>query len=85
MSTEEDDRPRRGRPRPQDSIDRDRKILELLTEQGPQTRNDVSDSLRISRSLAYLALARLRGKGQIKCCLRDGVVVWSTEVENPCP
>ena len=36
----------RGRPRPQETIDRDRRILEHLKESGPLTRNQIADAIR---------------------------------------
>lgn len=81
-----DDKPRRGRPRPEDTIKRDQKIVDLLAEDGPLTRNTISDRLGISHTLAYLALDRLRKNNRVKRCLQqDGSSVWSTEVEAPCP
>jgi predicted ArsR family transcriptional regulator len=80
------DRPRRGRPRPEDAIERDDRIRELLTEYGPQTRNDIADALGITHSLTYLALSRLRDQGGVKRCLQDdGSSVWSVDVSDPCP
>lgn len=80
------DKPRRGRPRPDDAIERDDSIRMLLRTMGPQTRNAVSDALGISRSLAYLALDRLRKSGEVKRCLqKDGNSVWSLDVDGPCP
>lgn len=80
------DRPRRGRPRPADSIERDDRILGFLTEAGPQTRNQIAEMLGVSRSLTYLALDRLRQQGTVKRCLRgDGSSVWSADVKEPCP
>lgn len=80
------ERPRRGRPRPDDSIKRDKRIRALLDSQGPMTRNDIADTLAISRSLAYLALDRLRADKLVKRCLRaDGTSVWTTKVTEPCP
>lgn len=76
----------RGRPRPADAIERDDKILKLLSEQGPQTRNAIADHLGISFSLTYLALDRLRRSRHVKRCLQaDGSSVWSTAVDESCP
>lgn len=81
-----DEKPRRGRPRPVDSIARDGMILHLLKERGPQTRNEIAAGLELSTSLTYLALTRLRGQGAVKRCLQaDGSSVWSTATEEPCP
>lgn len=76
----------RGRPRPADAIERDDKILKLLSEFGPQTRNAIANRLGISFSLTYLALDRLRRAGRVKRCLQgDGGSVWSTAVDESCP
>jgi predicted ArsR family transcriptional regulator len=78
--------PRRGRPRPADAIERDSRIRALLTESGPQTRNQIASALGISNSLVYLALDRLRRSGEVRRCLReDGTSVWSTKTGEPCP
>lgn len=83
--TEKEKAPR-GRPRPQDTISRDDKILKLLSESGPKTRNDVSEALDISHSLTYLSLDRLRRNGHVRRCLQDdGSSVWSTATSEPCP
>lgn len=82
----DNDKPRRGRPRPAEAIERDSLILGLLREHGPHTRNQVSDKLGITHSLTYLALDRLRKQGEVKrCLLPDGSTVWSTDVSEPCP
>jgi predicted ArsR family transcriptional regulator len=82
---ETDEKPRRGRPRPAESINRDHQILTRLKEAGPRTRNQLADDLGLSTSLVYLALSRLRDRGVIKRCLgADGVSVWSAAVEEPC-
>jgi predicted ArsR family transcriptional regulator len=80
------DRPRRGRPRPAEAIERDERIKTLLTEEGPQTRNRIAEVLGTTYSLTYLALDRLRQQGAVKrCLLSDGSSVWSTDTESPCP
>lgn len=82
----DNERPRRGRPRPEDAIKRDRQIKALLDSEGPMTRNAIAETLNISTSLAYLALDRLRGDKVVKRCLRaDGSSVWTTAVTEPCP
>jgi predicted ArsR family transcriptional regulator len=79
------ERPRRGRPRPEESIERDLRIRTLLINEGPKTRNEIADSLGMSKSLAYLALSRLRESGKVKRCLKaDGTSVWQPS-EVSCP
>jgi predicted ArsR family transcriptional regulator len=81
-----DDTPRRGRPRPEDTIERDRQVLDLLIEEGPLPRNQIADRLGTTHTLAYLALTRLRNRGLVKRCLeQDGSSIWSTGVGSPCP
>ncbi len=82
----DNDKPRRGRPRPAEAIERDERIRGLLDDQGPQTRNQIAEKLTITHSLTYLALDRLRKQGVVKrCLLPDGSTVWSTDTESPCP
>lgn len=81
-----DDRPRRGRPRPQENIERDEVIFALLKDKGPLARNDVSEQTGLTVSLTYLALDRLRRARRVRRCLKkDGGSVWSVEADNPCP
>lgn len=81
-----DDKPPRGRPRPEGTKQRDEVIQGFLRDHGPHTRNDIASSLGVPRTLVYLALARLRSAGRVRTCLRaDSVTVWSTETESPCP
>lgn len=58
-------RPQRGRPRPAETIQRDREILALL-EANPEglTRNEVADWMGLNTSRAYLSLDRLRRQGK---------------------
>jgi len=86
MEQNETARRRRGRPRPTENIDRDNMIEEILRKQGAMTRNALADQIKLSYSLTYLALDRLRKQGRVRRCLQDkGLTVWTTEVENPCP
>lgn len=83
---EETTKRKRGRPRPTENIERDNRIEKILQEEGPMTRNDLADLIRLSYSLTYLALDRLRKQGRVRRCLQDrGLTVWTTEVETPCP
>jgi len=77
---------RRGRPRPEESIQRDDAVFRYLEEHGADTRNAIAAALGIDPSLTYLALDRLRKVGRVKRCLSGtGFSVWSTETEQPCP
>lgn len=77
---------KRGRPRPLENIARDDLIETTLKARGPMTRNALSETLGLSRSLTYLALVRLREQNRVRQCLQDkNKILWSTEVETPCP
>lgn len=83
--TEQKRRPR-GRPRPQETIERDRRVLEQLRAHGPQSRNDLADALGESRSLVWLSLNRLRNDGLVAICTAtENAAVWTVEVDAPCP
>jgi uncharacterized membrane protein len=77
----------RGRPRPQATIDRDNAILAYLRSSGARSRNDISDALGLPRTVTYLALGRLREQGKVRICAAQGGpnVLWTTEVDAPCP
>lgn len=81
-----EEKPRRGRPRPPENIERDELVYDLLTRSGPLTRNEIADHLGLTVSLTYLALDRLRRDGRIRRCLKaDSSSVWSVGTEKPCP
>jgi predicted transcriptional regulator len=80
-----DSKPRRGRPRPPESIERDETIHRLLSDTGPLTRNQIAEQTGFTHSLVYLALSRLRQAGRVKRCLDNGQTVWSMETGQPCP
>lgn len=86
MSTEQK-RPR-GRPRPVETIRRDQQIIGLLTVEGPHTRNQIAERMRLSKTITYLALDRLRRNGQVRTCAGSGSsrdTLWTVEVDQPCP
>lgn len=74
---------RRGRPRPQASIARDARVLELIQLQ-PRTTTEIADALKAegvgdaTPGLAYLSIFRLK-KGNPKPVKAkvDGKTVWS--------
>lgn len=80
-----DEAPRRGRPRPQETLERDTAVLELLRQRGNLTRNEVAGALGITTTLAYLALSRLARAKKVKRCLVDNESVWTCDVDKPCP
>lgn len=75
--------PRRGRPRPAETIERDEKIHALLVE-GACSRGQLAERTGLTTDLVALALQRLRRADRIRQCLQDGVIVWSI-ADNPCP
>lgn len=79
----------KGRPRPQYTIMRDEKILNLLAQSSTtgMTRSDLSDKLAhdnpddpmfITPAEAYLSLARLNNQGLARKLRRFGKFVWVT-------
>lgn len=82
MNVTDSKRPR-GRPRPQETIDRDRRILAYLRQEGPQTRNALAEALDEEKSKVWLSLNRLRRDGLVQFCDASGI--WTTEVSVPCP
>jgi transposase len=57
-------RPARGRPRPAETIERDRRIRELLQENPDGlTRNEIAERMGLNKSRTYLSLDRLRRDG----------------------
>jgi len=78
----------RGRPRPQETIERDQRILAYLKENGPRTRNDLADALGEERSKTWLSLDRLRRENKVRLCASASPgpdMLWTTEVTEPCP
>ncbi len=86
MDVTEQRRPR-GRPRPQETIDRDRRVLAYLRQEGPQTRNALAETLGEEKSKVWLSLDRLRRDGLVQYCEGGSGTagIWTTEVGAPCP
>lgn len=76
--------PRRGRPRPVETIERDERIHALLAE-GACSRSEIAHETGLTTDLVYLALTRLRRDGRVRQCLEGGVIVWSVNDGTPCP
>lgn len=57
---------RRGRPRSPETIERDKRVLDSLRADGPQTRDQLVERFGIKASLVYLALWRLRCTGEVE-------------------
>lgn len=56
----------RGRPRPAETIQRDRDVLDLLRDNPDGlTRNEVAEAMRLNTSRTYLSLNRLRVNGKV--------------------
>lgn len=62
----------RGRPRPQDTIERDNKVHALLVEQGSLSRTQIAEKLGITTSLAYMSLFRLNKDGRVRRVTAEG-------------
>lgn len=66
-ATEVDVNARRGRPRPQNTIERDETVYRVLREfDGPVTRNQLAEKLSMQSSHVYLSLIRLRRDGHVQ-------------------
>lgn len=57
---------KRGRPRPQSTINRDAELLSLLLDGKARSRQDIAVALNVTGNTAYLALRRLRALGQVE-------------------
>lgn len=67
----EDGKPRRGRPRAQETIERDDAVRTALGE-GPLTKDQLVEKLSLKPELVYLSLWRLRKTGQVEKVSTDG-------------
>lgn len=78
----------RGRPRPEETIRRDERVLSLLRGQS-MSRNRIweklSETETVSPSQVWLSLDRLRKEGKVKLCQGIGERVWSCRIDEPCP
>jgi Mn-dependent DtxR family transcriptional regulator len=57
---------RRGRPRPQETIQRDERLLQVLREVPDMTKYELAEALKVSPSVVYLALRRLQAEGLVR-------------------
>lgn len=58
---------RRGRPRPQETIQRDAQLLLILRDSGESmTKYELAEALRISPSVVYLGLRRLKADDRVR-------------------
>jgi predicted Rossmann fold nucleotide-binding protein DprA/Smf involved in DNA uptake len=56
---------RRGRPRSPETIQRDDAVLQALTD-GPRTKEQLVEQLRVKDTHVYLSLWRLRRDGKVE-------------------
>lgn len=82
-----DEKRPRGRPRPKETVERDEAILRYLRQNGPQTNNAIMEHFGLPRMVAWLSLDRLRKQGLVRTCAQQGGpgVLWSADVDRPCP
>lgn len=66
---------RRGRPRPETTIERDKLTLALL-EQGPVTKTQLAAHLEVKDSEAYLSLHRLKKDGVARRVRNGSAHTW---------
>jgi uncharacterized membrane protein len=79
MTVAETEAPRRGRPRPEETIQRDQRALVVIREQGGSTtRNRLQEALGgdVKLSQAYLTLWRLRSQGLVERVREGTEHVW---------
>lgn len=63
----EQEKPRRGRPRSQETLARDEQVLKLLSDGQPRSRRQIADEIGVEeQSIVYLSLYRLRRDGRIQ-------------------
>lgn len=72
----------RGRPRPEETIQRDERVVRILSR-GPMSRNRLWQALKeeepsVTSSQVWLSLDRLRNLGRVRLCQGIGERVWTT-------
>jgi len=70
VETGEQSGPRRGRPRPNETVERDEKVLAAIGDKS-LTRDELATALSLSPAQTYLSLHRLRANGKVERT-RDG-------------
>lgn len=73
--------PRRGRPRPDSTIQRDEQVLAAVGADG-KTREDLATGTGLTKSEVYLSLHRLRKQGLIERTRDGGKHVWKQTAPN---
>ena len=66
---------RRGRPRPQETIERDDKVVASLQD-SPKTTGELAEELGVEKGIAYLSIYRLRREGRVQKQTSDKGRVW---------
>lgn len=66
--------PRRGRPRPSNTVERDERIYEMLTS--PMSKTALVTASGAKPSEVYLSLWRLTRDGRVERTRLDGKHVW---------
>lgn len=56
---------RRGRPRPQETLERDNQVKTQLAS-GPKTTQELAEALGIETGIAYLCIYRLKRAGEVE-------------------
>jgi hypothetical protein len=71
-------RPKRaGRPRPQETLERDEQAYAAIVQNGPQTSVSLGELMGVEKSIAYLCLWRLRKAGRVERFRSDsGAHTW---------
>lgn len=69
---------RQGRPRPNETLDRDQRVLEWLQKQDSgKTREEIATGTELGANLVYLSLYRLRRDGKAVRAHESGAHRWS--------
>lgn len=68
---------RRGRPRSQETVERDERVLTVLRENGPTTKEQLVEALGMTPEKVYLSLWRLRKESKVERTSSSGTRhVW---------
>lgn len=79
--TPEPTAPRRGRPRPDSTIQRDEQVLAAIGTEG-KTREDLATETGLTKSEVYLSLHRLRKQGKVERTRDGGKHVWAPTAQD---
>lgn len=75
-----------GRPRPDETVERDAKVLALLQE-GDMTRNQIAQRLGLKPVITYLSLSRLRDANKARLvhqrAMTGSKAIWTAQVDDP--